>query len=291
MQIESGARLALLHGGNIRSMCKYSKGHVFTVMDLNKMTAIMDHYEYVLITGEILVQILENSYRALPMPLGCFLHLAGVNAVVDPSSDYDEEEIMESNKELFKGRVKKVFFDNFEFDRNEQFTAIGQHFILEGKDGLVGFKRSKHLGMEDKIMTHNQEILTFARVANVKKYQDEYYLFKKFIAEYISDSDIRVVQNKNHYFIIDKNTCKLRLDTSLKNADNAKIEILTQDLINKYGLSNSFSKSKFCEMLDSLKISCLKRLRKYRIVEGIRKLENKSVFELNPKFYSKVEII
>ena len=290
MQIEIGADVLICHGGCLRSMRSYENGHLFTVMDLLKLSPVPDHYEYMLLTGQLFVQVLENGYRGLPNPLGSFPQLSGARVHIDISENYSEEEVMKrpSNK-LFSKRVKNVQLDFAKFDPEMTMVVAGHHFIIEGKDGFVAFKKAKRLGMGHKCITNIQEIQDFGRLLLNKNYKEEYQLFKIYISPYIRDSHMKNVQKKNDFLIIDHKEKKLSKNMNRKNGELKKLDFLDELILKKYNLIDEFNLDRFVEMLNSLKISALKRLRKYRLVEGIRKYKGRWVFEIKPKFFSRIK--
>lgn len=288
IQIESGADLVFLHGGNIRSMHAYSSGHTLTLMDINKMTAIVDHYEFVSATGRTLVQILENGYRGAPNPLGCFIHSAGLNVVLDISKEYNLDQVMNTQNDIFAGRVSRVEMDEGTFDMEREYVLAAQHFIVDGGDGFHAFKNTKSLGVKDKIITNNAEITQLARLAKKEEFRKEFLLFKKFLCGRVRDSDMRQVQRQKDFYFIDPLSSKIKLDSSIRIQNLEKKKMLTTELLEQFRLVSNFSKKSFLEMLNVLQVSCLKRLRKYKLVAGIRDLGECKVFEIDPKFYSKV---
>jgi hypothetical protein len=290
IQIESGAQVAICTGGSLRSMQKFSKNHVFTLMDLNKMTAIIDNYEFVMVKGSHFVKILENGYRGLPNALGSFMHFAGANVTIDQNEKYDEDEVLKRESDLFSKRIKNVTLDIDEFDPEKNILLVGLHFMVEGKDGFTAFNLGKRLGIKDINMTNNEQLSSFFRCANDEKIQKEFALLKKFINPYITDSVIRVVQQKNDPYKYNEKLGKLILVKKKRETDLKKAEYLTEEIMKEHGLMDEFDMDKFKEMINKLRISALKRLRKYLIIHGIREVEGTSIFEISPKFYDKVVV-
>jgi hypothetical protein len=290
IQIESGAQVAICTGGSLRSMQKFPKDYVFTLMDLNKMTAIIDHYEYVMVPGKLFVQILENGYRGLPNALGSFMHFAGVNVTVDQNEDYDENEVLNRENDLFSKRIKSVQLDIDNFDPEKPILLVGLHFMVEGKDGFSAFNKGTRLGVKDSNMTNNDELSKFFRTANDERVQKEFALFKEVIAPHITDSTIRVVQQRNDPYKFNPKLGLLKLVKKKRELDSKKIEYLEEDLLKEHGLDKEFNEDKFTELMEKLKLSALKRLRKYLIIHGIRDVEGTKIFEISPKFFSKVVV-
>lgn len=288
IQIESGADVVICHGGCLRSMRTFEKGHIFTIMDLYNLSPMPEHYEYAKVSGKLFVRILENGLRGLPDPLGCFAQLAGASVEVDISKNYNENEVRNRDSDLFAHRIKSVKLDHGEFDPDMELIVFGRHFIVEGKDGYVSFNDATHLGVEGKMVTNIQEMKDFFRMANKKKFQDEFKLFKSSLAPHISDSDLRVVQKKNHFYSIDHEKNQFVLDKNSQKIDSKKNETLTKKIFEKFQLNKGFSKEAFVNLLESLQISAIKRLRKYLIVEELRNVGGHTLFAINPKFYSKI---
>ena len=290
IQIESGADVAICTGGALRSMRKYDKDHVFTLMDLNKMTAIIDHFEFVSVPGTVFVQILENGYRGLPNALGSFMHFAGANVVVDQNEHYDEEEVLTRDKDLFSKRIKEIALDLDDFDPKKNILLVGLHFMVEGKDGFSAFKKTKRLGTKDTVLTKNDALSKFFRLSGDSQIREEFMLFKKTIDPHITDSMIRVVQQKNDPYKVNSKKTEMKFVKKKKTTDQQKADFLTQEAVESFGLHEEFCKEKFVELLNTLKNRVLKRLRKYSIIQGLREIEGSWVFEINPKFFSKVVV-
>lgn len=288
IQIESGADVAFLHGGNIRSMRAYPRGHTLTLLDINQMTAIVDHFEYVSVTGRVLLQILENGYRGAPNPLGCFLHPAGLSVVLDISKEYDVDRVMSTQNGWSFERVSQVKMDHGDFKFDKKYVVVGQSFIVEGGDGFHGFKKARSMGVKDKMLTNNQEIVGLARLAKTEKFRNEFLLFKKYLCGHVSDSDMREVQAEKDCYLIDPLNSKIKMDSLIRIQDNQQSQLVTLSLLHQFHLVSNFSKSNFLKMLQTLQVSCIKRLRKYKLISGIRGSGDSSIFEIDPKFYSKV---
>lgn len=288
VQIESGADIAICTGGSLRSMQKFDKDHVFTLMDLNKMTAIIDHFEFVSVPGKVFVQILENGYRGLPNALGSFMHFAGARVVINQSESYDEAEVLKREEKLFSKRIKCVGLDQEDFDPEKDIVLIGLHFMVEGKDGFSAFNKGRRLGVKDYNITKNDLLGRFFRITRDENVRKEFRVFKEFVAPHVHDSMIRVVQNRNDPFRINSSKTKIKLSKTRRYLDAKKKEYLTEELLDEYHLKENFVKEEFLDLLERLNLTALKRLRKYLIVHGIREVEGDWIFELSPKFFSRV---
>lgn len=289
LQIESGADLVLMNGGSLRSMQTYPKDHIFTLMDLNKMTAIPDHYEFAGILGNQLVKIMENGYQGLPNALGCFLHIAGANVEIDTTIKYSMEEVMARDEELFETRIKKLNLDHMEFKSNGYYFVICHEFMLTGKDGFEAFKTVDHLGIVGQKYQDAPMLMNVAKMARDPEVRAEYALYDKYLNQFVKDSNMRVVQIGNTPFKFNK-TKKRFLACKKKEArDVNKTKWLTEAVLGEFGLTGEFDMKRFTEMLETLNIECIKRLRKYNIMQGIRELEEgQFVFEILPKLYDKI---
>lgn len=288
IQIESGADVAVCTGGSLRSMQKFPKDYVFTMMDLNSMTSILDPYEFTLMPMKVFVAILENSYRALPNALGSFIHFGGASAVVDTKEDYCEEEVLNRESDLFSKRIKEAKLDHKPFDPERLIIVVGPGFIVSGKDGFTAFNKTVKLGMKDSVITKNENLKKFFRLARDEQVRKEFALFKEIINPHVADSVLREMQEKKDYHRIDRKTLRMTMNKKKFKMDSEKEKWLTQELVEAAGLHEKFDLAKLKEVVEKLQLSVLKRMRKYMIVNGIREVEGTHIFEISPRFYNKI---
>ncbi len=142
MRAESGAQLALLNGGAIRTSIAagdITKGHILDVLPFGNYIVTKK------INGSNLRAALENAVKALPEENGAFLQISGLTFTVDRAAPAG-------------GRVKNVMIDGKPLDIAAEYVVATNDFMAAGGDDFPMIGKSKTLGefsaLDEALMRH-----------------------------------------------------------------------------------------------------------------------------------------
>ncbi len=120
MKYATGADIALLGGGNIRTSIEagdITMGQILTVLPFSNLLVTVE------LSGADILEALEHGVSSYPEPVGHYIQISGVKFVFDP-----EAEPMH--------RVTGVTMaDGSKFDINKTYTVATSEFIAAGGDG------------------------------------------------------------------------------------------------------------------------------------------------------------
>ena len=291
VQIELGAELLFLNSGCLRSFTHYPEDHVFTWMDLNKITPCPNYYQLARMKGYQIIQMLENSYRGLPDPLGSFNQIAGARVWITPSKLYDEEAVLKRKSDVFKGRISKIQFEGRRFDKDHVYLVSMRHFPMSGKDGFSAMKECCVFADFGEEVNNYNCLLHFGSLPSNAEIREEYALFEKHLKPFVVDQDLYNIQRKNNDWVFSDYRGEIVHIRHNAKLDTAKDEFLTLKSLERNKLVNSISEERLRALLEGLKVETIKRLRKYLLVEGISKIEENYVFEIHPRLENRVNIL
>lgn len=142
MRAESGAQLALLNGGTIRTSIaagEITKGDVLDVLPFGNYIVTKK------INGSNLRAALENAVKALPEENGGFLQVSGLTFTIDQAAPAG-------------GRVKNVMIDGKPLDIAAEYVVATNDFMAAGGDNFSMIGKSKALGefsaLDEALMRH-----------------------------------------------------------------------------------------------------------------------------------------
>lgn len=142
MRAESGAQLALLNGGAIRTSIAagdITKGHILDVLPFGNYIVTKK------INGSNLRAVLENAVKVLPEENGAFLQVSGLTFTVDCAAPAG-------------GRVKNVMIDDKPLDIAAEYVVATNDFMAAGGDDFPMIGKSKTLGefsaLDEALMRH-----------------------------------------------------------------------------------------------------------------------------------------
>ncbi len=138
---KTGADLALTNGGGIRASIKQGdikKGDVISVLPFGNYVVVIE------VTGQDIIDALENGIQSYPNARGAFPHVDGMKVKFDPS------------QEAFS-RVVEVTLDNGEkLDPAKTYSLATNDFMAVGGDQYESLKGKKTLGEYESL----EEILS-----------------------------------------------------------------------------------------------------------------------------------
>jgi len=138
---KTGADLALTNGGGIRASIKkgdIKKGDVISVLPFGNYVVVIQ------VTGQDIIDAIENGIQSYPNARGAFPHVGGMNVKFDPS------------KEAF-ARVVEVTLENGEnLDPAKSYTLATNDFMAVGGDQYESLKGKETVGEYESL----EEILS-----------------------------------------------------------------------------------------------------------------------------------
>ncbi len=138
---KTGADIALTNGGGIRASIKkgdIKKGDVISVLPFGNYVVVIE------VTGQDIIDALENGIQSYPNARGAFPHVDGIKVKFDPS------------QEAFS-RVVEVTLDNGEkLDPAKTYSLATNDFMAVGGDQYESLKGKKTLGEYESL----EEILS-----------------------------------------------------------------------------------------------------------------------------------
>jgi 2',3'-cyclic-nucleotide 2'-phosphodiesterase (5'-nucleotidase family) len=135
---ETGADFALQNGGGIRTSIDagpVTRGEVITVLPFGNTVVVKE------ITGQMMVDIIENGISSLPGASGAYSHVGGLNYTFDVTKEPGS-------------RVLEVLVDGSPIDLNKNYSLATNDFLAAGGDNykmLVGTKSLAELGTLDDV--------------------------------------------------------------------------------------------------------------------------------------------
>ncbi|CAB3259449.1 unnamed protein product [Arctia plantaginis] len=133
----TGADLVLLNSGTFRSDQVHPAGD-FTLRDLSTIIPMRDPLVVVEATGEVILQVLENSVSKYPSLEGRFPQVAGVSFAFDPSKPAGErvaEQVVKIGDEYLQ--------------RDQKYRLAVKQYLYSGNDGFNMLPKCKVLIPED----------------------------------------------------------------------------------------------------------------------------------------------
>ena len=126
------ADIALVNGGSIRGNKRYSAGTPISRQDIVTEIPFRAHVVILGITGEQIIQALEEGVSQYQNLKGGFPHVSGMSYGFDPSA-----------KALH--RVKNVTINGKPIDKSRNYTLATSNFLANGGDGFHAFKNAEKL--------------------------------------------------------------------------------------------------------------------------------------------------
>jgi 5'-nucleotidase / UDP-sugar diphosphatase len=144
------ADIAIMNGGGIRGGVRYESGtrltrrHILSELPFGNSTLLFR------LTGAQIRKTLEHGYADLPRPSGPFLHLSGVNVVIDTARRPGE-------------RVVSIVVGGKPLDDKAYYSVAATEFFLRGGDGYTEFtNEALRTRLEDAQLIAN-DVMTYAR--------------------------------------------------------------------------------------------------------------------------------
>ena len=123
---KTGADVAITNGGGIRSSISegdITKGDVISVLPFGNYVVVIE------VTGQDIIDAMENGLQSYPNERGAFPHIAGMNVKFDPS------------KEAFSKVVEVTMADGEVLDLDKTYSLATNDFMAAGGDGYESFVR------------------------------------------------------------------------------------------------------------------------------------------------------
>lgn len=131
MRKECRAQIAVLNSGTIRSDCIFPVGPL-RLRDLTAMLPMLDPLVVVQVTGQQVLQVLENGVSMFPRLEGRFLQVSGIRLEFNPSEPPGKRIIPESVQVL--GVHDGTTYEPIQ--PLETYTLATKEYIAAGKDGF-----------------------------------------------------------------------------------------------------------------------------------------------------------
>jgi len=181
-----------LNSGSFRSDRVYPPGYVFTLDDIYEIFPIETHFCQLEMTGQQVLECLENSVSKWPALEGRYLQLGGVTFKYDPKK--------EGGQRVIDG---SVIIAGDELDLFKKYNICTTGYMALGKDGYDTICDAKIIIDEEngpELMNIIKEYLEFIQHTEIR---EDYDSFKKFdretSLEILEDCYNRKAQKKNMY--------------------------------------------------------------------------------------------
>ena len=158
---QSGADIAFVHGGGIRSTIK--KGDI-TLNDILKVHPYGNSLTVIEVTGQQVLDALEWSVHAEPSEFGGFNHVAGMTFEYDPTIEspcvQDEYSMFDHIDESMPRRVRNVLVGGEPLDPAKIYTLASTDYVLMNNgDGYTMFDGCKVL--QKSVKLDNQVLIDY----------------------------------------------------------------------------------------------------------------------------------
>ncbi|CAH1640819.1 unnamed protein product [Spodoptera littoralis] len=179
----TGADLVVLNSGTFRSDQVHAAGD-FTLRDLSTIIPMRDPLVVVEATGEVILQVLENSVSKYPSLEGRFPQVAGVSFAFDPSKPAGQrvaEQVVKIGDEyLQKEQVYRLAVKQYLHSGNDGFTMLPKCKILIPEDMCpeIGMAIQNHFAAinvrtgRSRPSKHRQSLVTLSRRHSLVKMLD-----------------------------------------------------------------------------------------------------------------------
>lgn len=149
---KTGADVAITNGGGIRASINagdITKGDVISVLPFGNYVVVID------VTGQDIIDAMENGLQSYPNARGAFPHIAGMTVKFDPSQPSFE-------------RVVDVTLANGEkIDPAKNYSLATNDFMAVGGDEYVSFKGKSTLGEYESLEEILSEYIGTAGTTNI----------------------------------------------------------------------------------------------------------------------------
>jgi len=172
------ADCAILNSGTLRIDKKLSAG-IMTVGDWMSINPYRKDVDMVEVTGEVLLEVLEQAFSKYPNLEGRFPQVSGLRIQVDPSKPAGS-----------RVNPATLIVADKPWDKTHKYKVAAPTFITEGKDGYESFKKSRPLIELENGKDLGDMVIEFFDLAMNKTYSDEYKVYSQY-ADLISQSYIR----------------------------------------------------------------------------------------------------
>ena len=119
--------IGLMNGGGIRGDRIYPPGTVLTRGDMLREIPFRNHAVQIQVTGEKLLDALENGFSRIEELKGCFPHISGLTVKYNPKA------------EPFN-RVRSVMVGDKPLNPKETYSLATVNFLADGGDGYASLK-------------------------------------------------------------------------------------------------------------------------------------------------------
>jgi len=136
----SDADIGLINSGTFRADHTYKKGHLYTEGDIYRIFPLLDRIVVFEASGEVLLQLLNNSVSRLPNRDGRFMQICGLRFKYDITSRPQNDRVIPSS--VF---VERAGEENTPLDLCKVYTVATKAFIKDGKDGYDCLRNCKEL--------------------------------------------------------------------------------------------------------------------------------------------------
>jgi 5'-nucleotidase len=161
------ADCALFNSGQIRADFVYEPA-LLTIGDLESMLPYEEPIVLIEVTGEDLLEALENSVCKLPALEGRFLQVSHINFEYDLTKPPMER----INRDT-------LIIDNEPLHKNHKYKVATTQYLFTGKDGFVSLKKGLMLSATTNTRKINEIMYEFFFLLSNHEFLEEYRLYSK----------------------------------------------------------------------------------------------------------------
>ena len=132
------ADVALLNSGSIRGEMFYQANTFLTRRDISKEIPFRNKVVLLEVTGEQIINALENGLSIIKKVKGRFPQVSGLNIKYNSLAPSGQ-------------RVKSVLINGRPLERQKNYTLATTNYLADGGDGYSSFKQSKKLNFDNQM--------------------------------------------------------------------------------------------------------------------------------------------
>jgi 5'-nucleotidase len=132
--IDTAANCAMIVSGSIRADKHYPEGNLFKIGDVFDISPMDSEITMIEVTGEQLLQALENGVSKYPALEGRFPHVSNISFEFDPELP-----------PLRRVNPDTILVGGTPLELARKYKMAMTDFVASGKDGYESFSKCKHL--------------------------------------------------------------------------------------------------------------------------------------------------
>ncbi len=155
------ADVALVCGGTIRSEDVYGPGD-FTLRDVLNIFPFEDPCVLLRLSGQQLLETIENGVKSVPKLDGRFLHVSGLRYVFDPARPPGQR-----ISEVYLYKTHPFSSDEYNLDPDASYVVATRSYMAAGNDGFVQLPKGQKLVDEEHGTLLSHEMRNFFRQVQI----------------------------------------------------------------------------------------------------------------------------